>query len=691
MLRQGDLIGGRYTVVSKVGSGGMSDVYKAKDNKLNRYVAIKVLKPEFSEDEAFVSKFRVEAQSAAGLAHPNIVNVYDVGDEDGIHYIVMELVEGITLKTYIEKKGRLSQKEAISVAIQVAKGIESAHNNHIIHRDIKPQNIIISKEGKVKVTDFGIARAASTNTINSNVMGSVHYISPEQARGGFVDSKSDIYSLGVTLYEMITGHVPFDADTAVSVAIKHIQDEIIPPSEYVPGLPISVEKIILKCTQKSPDRRYKNVTELIADLKHSLINPNEDFVKIIPGVLNDKTLVLSDEDLERIKRGILPEEDEYPQEEYNEGYEESYDENQEEYDDNYEDDYDEDEELYAKEDNEKELNPKLDKAITIGGIIVALVIVGIVIYIILSFAGVLKSTATKDKPSTNISTQEESDKVEMVNIVGKDYEDAKDELNKLGLGIKKIAEEESDVYPEGYVVFQSVSKGEKIKKNTTIEVKVSTGSNKTTVPKVVGMEQNAAFTEIVKAGLNYTTSQEYSDSVPEGCIISCAPGEGETVEKESNVNLVISKGEAPKTTTVPSVVGMNQAEAQSTLSNSLLNLGSVTQEYSDTVAKDLVISQDQTAGATVNQWTNVNIVISLGPEVKTTTVPSLAGMTQAQAEVAITAAGLTVGTVTEVPSDSITEGYVIDQSIASNTTVEEGTTVNFTVSAGQEDSGDDNE
>ena len=292
MIRLGMLIGERYEIIEKIGTGGMSDVYKAKDNKLNRFVAVKVLKQEYSENKNFVSKFRVEAQAAAGLMHPNIVNVYDVGEDIGIHYIVMELVEGITLKKYIEKKVRLSTKEAISIAIQVAMGIEAAHNNHIIHRDIKPQNIIISKEGKVKVTDFGIAKAASSNTITSNVMGSVHYTSPEQARGGFSDAKSDIYSMGITMFEMLTGRVPFNGDTTVSIAIKHIQDEMPSPRLYVPEIPVSVEKIILKCTQKSPDRRYQSMEDVIKDLKHSLINPDDDFVQIDAADESAKTRVV---------------------------------------------------------------------------------------------------------------------------------------------------------------------------------------------------------------------------------------------------------------------------------------------------------------------------------------------------------------------------------------------------------------
>ncbi|MCR5179374.1 MAG: Stk1 family PASTA domain-containing Ser/Thr kinase [Lachnospiraceae bacterium] len=280
MVKMGMLIGERYEILEKIGTGGMSDVYKALDHKLNRNVAVKVLKQEFSENENFVSKFRVEAQAAAGLMHQNIVNVYDVGDEKGIYYIVMELVDGITLKKYIEKKQRLTVKEAVSIAIQVAMGLEAAHNNHIIHRDIKPQNIIISKEGKVKVTDFGIAKAATSNTITSNVMGSVHYTSPEQARGGYSDAKSDIYSLGITLFEMLTGRVPFNGDTTVAIAIKHIQEALPTPRDFAPDTPISVEKIVLKCCQKSPDRRYQNAQELITDLKKSLITPDEDFVVI---------------------------------------------------------------------------------------------------------------------------------------------------------------------------------------------------------------------------------------------------------------------------------------------------------------------------------------------------------------------------------------------------------------------------
>ena len=314
MLVPGTILGERYEVIELIGTGGMANVYKAVDRKLNREIAIKVLKDEYSSNKNFVSKFKAEAQAAAGLMHPNIVNVYDVGDENGLYYFVMELVDGITLKNYIEKKIRLSVKEAVSIAIQVSMGIEAAHNKGIIHRDIKPQNIIISRDGKVKVADFGIARAATSDTITTHAMGSVHYTSPEQARGGYSDAKSDIYSIGISLFEMVTGRVPFDGETTVSIAIKHIQEEMPSPRIYVQDIPVSVEQIIFKCTQKNPDRRYLNISELIADLKRSLINPDENFVVISDAASNAGTRTITERDRQEIRRTVAA--DQVPQESY---------------------------------------------------------------------------------------------------------------------------------------------------------------------------------------------------------------------------------------------------------------------------------------------------------------------------------------------------------------------------------------
>ena len=305
MISTGTFISDRYEILDKIGTGGMANVYKAKCHRLNRLVAIKVLKQEYSDDKKFVDKFRAEAQSAAGLSHPNIVNVYDVGEDDGLHYIVMELIEGITLKSFIERKGSLEIREATGIAIQIAMGMEAAHDNHIIHRDIKPQNIIISKEGKVKVTDFGIAKAASSNTITSNAMGSVHYISPEQARGGYSDEKSDIYSLGVTLYEMLSGKVPFTGDSTVSVALAHIQEDAIPLRTLTPEVPASLDRIVQKCMQKKPERRYMSASALIEDLKQSLVNPNGDFVKLVPTLVDDSpTISISENELNTIKKNV---------------------------------------------------------------------------------------------------------------------------------------------------------------------------------------------------------------------------------------------------------------------------------------------------------------------------------------------------------------------------------------------------
>ena len=363
MFEQGMIIQNRYEIIEEVGSGGMSVVYKAKCHVLNRYVAIKVLKPEFSDDKSFVNKFRAEAQSAAGLSHPNIVNVYDVGEENGFYYIVMELVEGITLKEYIQQNGRLPYQTALDFAMQIAAGIEVAHEHHTIHRDIKPQNIIVSRNGTLKVTDFGIAKAATSNTIASSAMGSVHYISPEQARGGYSDERSDIYSLGITLYEMLTGRVPFEGENNVTVALMHIQSEMIPPREYYPDIPVGLEKIVLKATQKKPERRYLTTSAMLADLRKIAADPNAA-VGITGGMMSDSapTIQITDEEMAVIKNSAIDEPEGlsvFPVnhnntelEEANQALESLYDEEDEE----------EDDDLFEEEEERKraeEIDPKM--------------------------------------------------------------------------------------------------------------------------------------------------------------------------------------------------------------------------------------------------------------------------------------------------------------------------------------------
>ena len=560
MLTEGMFVGDRYEIVNKIGTGGMSDVYKAKDHTLGRFVAIKVLKPEFSEDVNFVTKFRTEAQSAAGLEHPNIVNIYDVGSENGMHYIVMEYVEGITLKTYIEKKGQLTFKEAVSIAIQVGRGIEAAHNKGIIHRDIKPQNIIISTEGKVKVTDFGIARAATSNTISSDVMGSVHYASPEQARNGFVDGKSDIYSLGIVMYEMVTGRVPFDGDTTVAVAIQHLQEEIVPPSAYAPNLPISMEKIILKCTQKNPDRRYESMTALLADLRKALISPNEDFVVIAP-VSQEKTRVIGEEEINKIKQETsniyLSDEDVVS---HNQNHRDKFEKR-----DRFEEDDEDDEEAYDDDDLE-EMNPKMDKAITIMGIAAGVIIVALIIFILVSFFGDFKFGGSSNKANTETS-ETQTDGIEVPDLKGLTFDEAKEQLNAKGLGIKKNAGTvASDQYDEGQIVSQTPDALTKAEANTTVEVTLSSGKGEVSVPSVTGMDETTAYNTLTNSGFTPVKDYAYSADVAQGNVIEQSPNAGSLAKAGDNVKIVISRGKEQAETTsvaVPGVTGLTEDAARS--------------------------------------------------------------------------------------------------------------------------------
>ena len=594
MVEIGSFIADRYEILEKIGAGGMSDVYKAKDQVLGRFVAVKVLKPEFAEDVNFVTKFHTEAQSAAGLQHPNIVNIYDVGSEEHMHFIVMEYVEGITLKTYIEKKGQLNYKEAISIAIQVARGIEAAHNNNIVHRDIKPQNIMISHEGKVKVTDFGIARAATSNTIHSDVMGSVHYTSPEQARNGFVDGKSDIYSLGIVMYEMVTGRVPFDEDTTVSIAIQHLQEEMVAPSVYAPDLPISLEKIILKCTQKSQDRRYTSMGDLLVDLKHALMEPDKDFVVIDSAVNQAKTTVIREEEVRGIKEQAAKNYAAAEKQPVKPGYDE-------------EDDDDDDDEGF--------LNPKMEKAVTILGIITAVIIIIIIIYLIGSMAGLFggKRDKTNEEPLED-EIVEESGKVEMIDLRGKSFDEAKAELETMGLKIYQASTEESEEYEEGQIISQDIPEGDMVDEGTMIRVVVSSGKGESeiAVPNVTGYTDTAAIGMLQDAGLDYNREYESSDKVPEGTVIRQTPESGTMAPEGTKVTIVVSQGK--ESVTVPDLKNHTESEARKALEAVGLQVGTVSTDYSDTVEEGKVLDQSEIAGKTVYSGTTVNIVVSLGPK-----------------------------------------------------------------------------
>lgn len=551
MIKIGMMLGNRYEILEKIGTGGMSDVYKAKCHKLNRFVAVKVLKQEFSENANFVSKFKTEAQAAAGMMHPNIVNVYDVGEENGIQYIVMELVEGITLKKYIEKKARLSVKEAVSIAIQVSMGIEAAHNNHIIHRDIKPQNIMISKDGKVKVTDFGIAKAVSSNTITSNVMGSVHYTSPEQARGGYSDEKSDIYSLGITLFEMLTGRVPFNGETTVAIAIKHIQEPMPSPREYIPEIPISVEQIVFKCTQKSPDRRYQSMSELIEDLKKSLMRPDDDFVKIINPDEEASTRMISEQEMQKIK-------------------------NQSKHRDTIDEairlksgesrpvkkkrpkTIDEKKKVVVEEPDDDE--SKMDKITTILAIVAAVLIGFLIIFVVGRWAGLFQfgsndesETSTIEQVGTTTGLEQQTDEqtgVEVPSVTDLSYAEAVAQLNKLGFETEKI-ETASDTVVKGNIIEQSPKAGEFAKRGSVVKLSVGVGENseKIRVPNVVGLSEMDATAILVENELAVgTISQTTNDDatlIDKICYQSYSVGA--LVDKGTVVDLKVSIGAGEST------------------------------------------------------------------------------------------------------------------------------------------------
>lgn len=606
MIRIGMIIGDRYEILERIGTGGMSDVYKSKDHKLNRHVAVKVLKQEFSENTNFVSKFRTEAQAAASLMHPNIVNVYDVGEENGIYYIVMELVEGITLKKYIEKKARLSFKEAVSIAIQACMGIEAAHKNHIIHRDIKPQNIIISKDGKVKVTDFGIAKAATSNTITSNVMGSVHYTSPEQARGGYSDEKSDIYSMGITLFEMLTGRVPFNGETTVAIAIKHIQEEMPSPREFVPEIPVCVEQIVLKCTQKSPDRRYHTMASLIEDLKKALMSPDGDFVRIEDPDEGMATRKVEERDMSEIKKQAKKKNP--PEEEMrlkkNPGkntaksgtakkkkkvvYEQELpeeDEDEEDYDDS-----------------------RMEKITTVLAIVAAVLIGCAVIFLVGRTIGIFDFS-------------KESREVTMIGVEGMSEEDAQAALKKLGLQTE-VVYSESDSVEKGLVISADIKEGTIVARDSKVVLTVSGAQENQSgipVPEVTGFLEADATATLKKSGFEVTKTEGYSDTVEKGKVISQDPAGGSRAEPNSTIAIVISQG--PNTDNkvlVPDVIGLDPIDAIAILTESGLMPGEqkdMNDENADLIGK--VCYTSYSVGMPVEPGTTIDIGISVGPKATT--------------------------------------------------------------------------
>ena len=562
----GKTIANRYEIISQTGVGGMATVYTARDNVLNRKVAIKVLKDEFTTDEEFVKRFNSEAQAAASLSHPNIVSIYDVGNEDGIYYIVMELVRGKTLKQIITEEGALPWKWSVNIAMQIASALETAHKNNIVHRDIKPHNIIITEDGVAKVTDFGIAKAVSNSTITAfgTTIGSVHYFSPEQAKGGYTDAKSDIYSLGVVMYEMLTGRVPFDSDTSVSVALKHMQEPPVPPMEINDNIPQAVNDIILKAMEKEPMARYQTATAMMRDLSRALKDPEGEFVEEenLDDGLTRRMGAITDDMLKQSttankkkkqKKGIAKFFEEHPK---------------------------------AK-----------------GPIIVLICLILFVASIAVTSA-ILSANEAKD--------------VQIPNLIGKTEEEAKAELKELKLNYEKVSEDYNADQEAGKIYEQSpaYTPNYKVKeKSTTIKVKVSKGTEKVTVPKVAGMTYDEAVKELENNKLKAEKIEETSKEIKEGIVISQETNPNTEANAGETVKIHVSIGTGIAQVVMPRVLGKTESDARQTLEGQNLK---VTVEYSEDTTKDngIVLSQNIKSGENIDEGTEITITVNKLAETK---------------------------------------------------------------------------
>ncbi len=560
---EGKILGNRYEIIEKIGNGGMATVYKSKDKVLNRYVAVKILRDEFTTDEEFIKRFRIEAQSAASLTHPNIVSIYDVGNEGSLYYIVMELIKGKTLKEIItEENGPLPWKWSLNIVIQIASALETAHKNNIVHRDIKPHNIIITEDGVAKVTDFGIAKAVSNSTITAfgTTIGSVHYFSPEHARGGFTDAKSDLYSLGVVMYEMLTGRVPFDADTPVSVALKHMQEEPVAPKELNDKIPQVVNDIILKAMQKDINLRYQSATEMLKDLNTALKNPDENNVHI-ENNMNAATQRISTEEIAEAERK-------------------------------------------ANAANSKKKNKFKDfilkhKALSaiIGAILLFFIAFG-------STMGIVELVNPKD--------------VQLPDLVNKTQEEAEQIVKDLKLKLSVKSEEFSDTVEKGKIISQdpSYQPNYTIKEHTEISVVISKGTETTEVPDLVGKTREEAEKLLQDAGLTPDITEQNDEKVEAGIVLSQDIEEGETVNKGSVVKLVVSKGSAIVNVEMPSVVGQTEEQAKNTLTSLGLKVN-VVYEEDESKNNGVVLKQNKDAGEQVQQGTTITITVNKVAESKT--------------------------------------------------------------------------
>ena len=686
MLKPGTMLCERYKILEEVGSGGMSHVYKAQDLKLNRYVAVKVLKTEFSRDRNFVTKFRIEAQASAGLSHPNIVNVYDVVEEEGRYFIVMEFVDGITLKEYIEENGRLNMDKALDISLQIASGLEEAHEHHIIHRDIKPQNIIVSRNGNVKVTDFGIAKAATSNTLTSGAMGSVHYISPEQARGGYSDERSDIYSLGITMYEMVTGRVPFEGENNVSIALMHIQNEMIPPRQYYPeDIYSSFEKIIMKATQKKPERRYLTASALIADLKRVQNNPNIDIVAQTGSTVSGNTKEWTKEDVDAIRKeagmkdnyadvtagavnpnkmaqaNAYDERDLYNinvpvQNEMGElrpiGSQSTVQADSSRIDEMFEDDPWERQFELEEQQREREAYAERERA-------------------------------KERRKQGNIKRVPDYEEEEY-----EDEEDGEIDSNlKLAVTIAGVA----TAIIICIIIFVVLGKafglfgaGSKKEDKTTAAGAITTEvtENKKMID-VVGVEESAAKKLLEDAGFkNVEVVHELNEEVQEGYVISTDPAKDSDIPVDTKIVVKVSAG--AEEIEVPEVAGYEQNQADLLIQEAGFRPVHGF-EYSEEVEKDKVIRTEPAAKTMLAKGSDVKVIVSQGSEKKETTVPNLSGLSEQQARELIESSKLKVGNVSREHSETVPKDQVISQNPQMNQPVEEGTAVDFVISDGPEE------
>lgn len=614
ILNAGTMLQDRYEILEKIGSGGMSDVYKAKCHKLNRLVAIKVLKSEFNSDAGFVGKFKMEAQAAACLSHPNIVNIYDVVDEGDLHFIVMELVEGITLKNYIRKKGHLDVKESIGIAIQVALGIEAAHEQHIIHRDIKPQNMLISRDGKVKVADFGIARAATSQTMNSMVMGSVHYISPEQARTGFSDERSDIYSLGITMFEMVTGRVPFEGENTVTVALAHLEEPIALPRSLNPQITPGLERIILKCTEKRPENRYSNIAEVISDLRRSLLNSDDPSVGVVEPSFEEPqddlsmTRPISKNELDIINaRSEKLQEAKLVRETRDTGYSRG---NSTE---------------TKNEPHGDAESTGVEKLLTILGVVAAILVVAAAVIFFSKIGGLFMGGSGKETETTKAAVAAETSEaaensqslsqkeVKMPKLAGMTQEQADAVLKSLDLTMQ-VNLENSETVQKGIVISQENEPDSIVSRYSKVTVTISSGSDKIDISSlgITQMTLDTAVRLLEGKGLKATVVEESNEEVLTGNIIRLDPEDRASIG--DTVTIYVSTGPEEETVVVPKIVGESEGRALELLNEAGLLVGEISKGYSDTIPAGSISEQGIEQGDTVEAGTAVDYVVSLGPE-----------------------------------------------------------------------------